>query len=259
MTRQYPTHIYDPQRIEIATGLIQHEFRHLFQSIPEALWPALDRDIAGWFDGDKYDLAPAHDFWNATDAIMRGFKLKGVVKYITAENATWRLADVPVIDIDISWKLPPLAPLGDPPYDTRELKKRIATDPQLYRNLTINSDFHAATTVPRDHYPVLLLSNGGRIKIADGNRRVLRALLHDRRTIRAWQAEWPADQPLRNYWVSTAFLRELGEQALVAQAANNQPVLTSLRELIHSLFEQSTIARTNFDLRVKDKYSLLEF
>ena len=257
MKHTYPAHIYDPRRRQIAAELMQHELRLLLQSVPEPLWARLDRDVTGWFDGDSYNLAPVHDFWNAADGVMRGFKLKGLIRYITAENVAWEQAEIPVADIDITWKMPILAQFGDPPYDTRELGRQLSVDPELKRELLANSDLHAAISVPRDHFPVVLLAEGNRWRIGDGNRRVLRALLYGRPGITAWTAMLPRHQPLRNYWVSTGFLRELGEQALIAQSAGDNPTLQGIRSLVRSLFEQSTIARINFDLRVKDKYSLL--
>jgi hypothetical protein len=258
MSRIYPDHIYDPTRIQIASELVQHEFRKLFPSVPRKLWPALDGDIANWFDGERFELAAVHDFWNAADGILRGFKLKGLIRYITAENVRWEQLEIPIERIDIVWHLNPLlARFGEPPYDTRVIAKGLATDPELKAALLADSDLHSESSLPRDHYPVLLIGDNGRYKIGDGNRRVLRALLYGRPTIFAWVARMPDHKQLHNYWVSTGFLRTLGEQAKVAEETGDKETLAGLQRVVGSLFEQSVIAETNFELRVQKDYGVL--
>ena len=67
----------------------------------------------------------------------------------------------------------------------------------------------------------------------------------------------PDHKQLHNYWVSTGFLRTLGEQAKVAEETGDKETLAGLQRVVGSLFEQSVIAETNFELRVQKDYGVL--
>ena len=258
MDNIYPEHIYDPFRRRIAAELIQHEFRKLFRAVPESLWPQIDANIEGWFDGTAYELAPVHDFWNAADGIMRGFKLKRLIAYITAENLSWTLQDIPVSEIDLQWALEPLKRFGEPPYDTRIIHQALQDDASFARLVREDSDMHATSSVGRDHFPIIaMLQDSGRYAVADGNRRSLRALIYERPHIQAWVMTGDHMRP-HNYWVSSGFMREIGDTAAQARTIGNPAGVQAIKTVLRNIFAQSDIARINYDARVADKFAWLE-
>lgn len=76
---KYPKHIYDKVRVEAATQLLQKECIKLLPSLDKSEWQKVCEDVSAWYDGEKSDLMPVHDFWNLADGIMVGSKLKQVV------------------------------------------------------------------------------------------------------------------------------------------------------------------------------------
>jgi hypothetical protein len=248
----YPKHIYDPVRVGVATMMMQKEMRKLFPSISQNRWHALDEDIGNWINGRKNELAPIHDFWNGFEGICQGFKLKALLRFITAQNIRWIKKDVEVSRIPLGWALPVIkeqAPqLGQPPYSSDKIIE-LLKDPKIYREFKKNSDYHSRVTVPRDHYPIILWRNQTKHKLLDGNRRVLRAIIYKKSTISAWVGIGP--QPT-NYWVSTPFMRNLAYLASVDGEQIDHRTYPDVKNAFRRIFEVSDVAKINFRLRVMD-------
>lgn len=100
MQMNYPTHIYEPIRREVANSYLRHELRKYLPSV--ANWQEVDGDIEKWFDGST-ELYPVRDYWNGVYGIMMGFKLYNqLLSYITAENVIWSREKMNLTDLTYS-------------------------------------------------------------------------------------------------------------------------------------------------------------
>ena len=76
MQQNYPTHIYEPLRREIAVSYIRHELRKYLPCLrDQAAWQKIDADVVTWFEGAPF-LYPVRDFWNGFYGMVMGFKFR---------------------------------------------------------------------------------------------------------------------------------------------------------------------------------------
>lgn len=212
MEKVYPRQIYEPIRIKIACEVIQKELRKLLPSVPERLWSDIDKDIVNWFEGSKSELASVHDFWNGFEGITQGFKLKKILPYLTAENISWSKKKIPIKNIIFTTNLPILSFLTKVPFRVKILIDFVKNDKNQdkVKEIRINSDKHASSSVPRDDYPIIVVKEKNDYKLLDGHRRVIRKVLFEEKDVESYVGKYISDerQP-KNYWVSTGFLRDL--------------------------------------------------
>jgi len=247
--KAYPTHIYDDVRREITSQLVHKELIKLFPSLDRGQWEGLLPDINSWFDGEKSQLAPVHDFWNGCDGLLAGFKLKGLITYFTAENVEWRQAEIPVSELSIRWRLPSLKDLGDPPYSYSMVQEYLR-DPAVRKEQERVARIVSGSTPQRDEFPIIVLKDAQGTTLLDGNRRLMQAFLEDKSTILAWVGTLQGTRPL-GYWVSTAYLRSILRTAEAAHSAQNDAAFAACRQVLSLLFHESVVAQINWDLRCR--------
>jgi hypothetical protein len=259
----YPDHIYDKARVEIMASLITKECIKLFPSLNQKYIGLIGVDIKNWFDGSASDLSPVHDFWNLTDGIMVGSKLKQIVKSLTAQNYTWRRdVDIPLKDIKISWPIGVLSEMGPPPYSYDDVINALNSSDKMEESIK-DSDRLEAQYVPRDHYPVILResSMGNYYEVLDGNRRTFRAILKGHTNIKAdvGRRNHISDKayPI-NYWVTTGELRKMMTHVEICSAQNQIEILDSIKTYLKYLFSLSDIAKINWDLRCKNNSEVVQ-
>lgn len=159
---------------------------------------------------------------------------------------------MPVKQIKIGWALPILAEFGQPPYDSAKILAGLKASSELSERVKINSDHHAASSINRDNYPILLWKKSDHFKILDGNRRTLRAIVYKKAVIDAWVMELDGEQP-HNYWISTGFMRNLAYMANFEHGQDKDQVYQAVKTVFAQLFASSEIAKINFKLRVAGK------
>ncbi len=256
MDKIYPNHVYDETRIKIAAELLHKEFIKLTPSLNEKEWQGIGQDIRDWFEGKRSDLAPVHDFWNGFHGIMSGFKLKAPVRFITAENVEWSQQEVSVKDIPLSWSIPSIAKLGKGA-SYQQVYDYIHSSEAEYKKQKDLADMMAARfKISRREFPILLVKSPTGHILLDGNRRTLEAIIYDRPTIAAWVGDMGGDSEPKNYWVSTAFLRDLMREAEAADATGDQATVEAVSKFLKYLCGRSEVARINWDLRCRDQSEL---
>lgn len=255
MNQEYSSHFYEPIRIRIARDLIEKECRKFFPSIKdEKIWRKMDWDIDNWFDGKASELAPVHDFWNGLEGIMRGFKLKDALTFITSENINWKLTKVPVNKIVFSVDLPITKKIVRAPYDSQVLIDYVENNKEEAKKIKIDSDIHALSSSPRDYYPIMVLKDGKKFQILDGHRRTIRAIIYHKNNIRAYCAEFTTKQRIfKNYWVSTGFLRNLTRIWRIARDSNDQQTAKSVIKILQTLANKHDNVRYILPKRVLNK------
>jgi len=240
--RNYPSHIFEPIRSEIACSLVLKEcYKPPAVSCGQTICPT----AAGWLAGEGQNLTPVDDFWNLMEGIVVSLKGKDIVPQLTSAHITWQQEELDPRHLTLYWPVGTLDQFGLPPYTYDVIKRHILDSPIELALNRHTSDYHAATTeLSRDVFPIIVRRNlDDTFQLLDGNRRTLRSLLYNRPTISAWVGTVTKAPPLRNHWVNKGFLRRL-----VSEYANDQRPETKrlVRAQLKYIFDSTEIARYQY-------------
>jgi hypothetical protein len=202
----FPPHLYEPIRREIATCYAQHEFRKLLPQLRDiSLWQSIDKQIKDW-----YEELSERNFWNAIHGISMGFRLKSLVPLITSLNINWEKKDMAPEDIWFGGKFGPISSLksSELGFDVKE---------KIFQSQNINileqtqkklKDLSSETS-PRDEFPIFVVLKEEKLRVIDGNRRLLQAIVERKKKIKVFVGR-PIAQPLFfEHWVPTSLLVDL--------------------------------------------------
>lgn len=253
--KDYPQHLSNPLRIEIASMLIQHELRKLFPHVrDQEIWKELDTQVRDW-PKDASILRPVHDFWNVAHAFCMGVRLKALVYWITSENINWQRERLSIEHLYFGVKLESISFAEDQPNagDIRRYFYQEQNKKQL-EELREKSDAESKKTSHRDNDPIIVQEREGKLIILDGNRRVLRAIAKDKPLIAAYVARTKHEPLLHDHWVPTSTMHEImsAHRYACRQDPHDSELLTStFAKTLASMIKDSVIAQTMFVERVK--------
>jgi|GEM_PF-948766 len=252
---KFPEHFKEPIRIEMAVCQIQEQFRKLFPSVPLEIWPKIDLNIADWFFGEDFELEPIYDFWNFFGGISRELKMKSLELWITAENVKWQKKEIPISEIIMTWDFPGLEFMGRAPFKISDLIE-VFSNPALIckkEELKKLSENRSKKYAPRDHFPITVFFDpvGGVINsykgyyILDGNRRTVKAVIEDRKTISAYVGKFKSSQERwpRDFWLPTGMLRDLVFIAKGLEKNNDYKAFEVLRRFYQLLLRDFDVVR----------------
>ncbi len=243
----YPKHIYDPFRREIAVRYIRHEIRKLFSDLqdPEA-WKIIDFNISKWFKDDPLFI-PVRDFWNGVHAISMGFRLKNIVSWLTSINMKWQEFDILVDELWFGTTFPDLKPAGEFPsaIKVREwFYKPENTD--ILLKAQEDEEERGNQTMPRNEFPIFVVrKEENKLRVIDGNRRLKRAILLGHQTIKAVVGEPLAEPSIFEAWIPTQILTELVSFHRYWTSLNRD-MTESVAEVIAELIRDSSCGRLEF-------------
>lgn len=263
--KKYPKRFYNEEIVKIAVSQIQHDFRKLLPDIDPSQWPIIDEHINQWFEGENFELEPAHDFWNFFSGFARGLKLKSLLSWITAENTFWKKQDIPVDDIVITWDFPGLEFMGRAPYHAKNVIAKL-NEPDMAdhkQKMLEDSQYRSTRFAPRDQYRVILFHDTkgqiiDQIKgfyILEGNRRVTRAIVNDEKTIPAFVGQFknPHDIWPTNYWINTGMLRDLTFLAIYYDKEKDDKAFDIVRKFYQLLLRDFDNVRVaTYDITFKN-------
>ncbi len=200
-------HLYESFRREIAIGYIQHEFRKLLPLIREEfLWQSIDKQIESW-----HEKLTIRNFWNAVHGISMGFRLKSLVPWITSLNVKWEAKELFIDELWFGGKFGPIVSLGISE-SAKSLKESLflPENRKIFEQTRKKTEEEMSKTAPRWHYPIFVVrKNDGKIRVIDGNGRLLYAILNKKETIKAVVGESIAKPSLYEHWVPTSLLVDL--------------------------------------------------
>ncbi len=211
MSKKYLPHIYDPLRRKIGEEYLMHEFRKLFPSIRDKkIWDSVDTDVSTWFEGNHPSFAPVRDFWNGLHGVSVGFKLKNIVSWATSKNIEWSEEKVALDQLNLGTTFEDIKPIGEKPA-TKDVIHWF-NDPnhkeEREKSLNIRRK-HSSNSFDRNHYAIFVVERKGVLRIIDGNRRVLLAILEDKTEISAYVGRIVGMPPIFESWIPTNLLIDL--------------------------------------------------
>lgn len=246
--QQFPAHLYDQTRVQVGIELLQKESAKLF---PSSDTTKLSRDIEKWWsDPGEVKLAELIDFWDAVDAVMGGIKLKSVCTMLTAENYNWSAETLKVKELTILANLEQLKNipgLDKNNYAVTSIADALSRDEELRQEQLRIVEEHSQNEEQNNYRIVVERSRKGELRVHDGNRRTLLALLRDNSTIDAWVFDKPNEEP-RNYWVSIQTL--LGLCKIYRHNPDNVELVAAIKSVLKHYFDESEPARVAFQKRV---------
>lgn len=248
MARDYPSHIYEPIRIEIATSYIKHEFRKLLWRVPESHWEAIDRDISDWMNSPR--LATPRDFWNGFHGISMGFKLIiGLVYLVTAENIDWKKKQFPISKLwfGVEQKETKVSKAGKLSvkevieFYSKEENKGLRDG--YLKNI---SDYFKGVSFD-EMFPIIIIQKQKKDSLTyvvhDGNRRLMRAVLGEEEKIPAYVGKYTTREKFpKNYWIPTSILMDNLFFARRAYNEGNKKLFDKYMSVLKDMLDESESA-----------------
>lgn len=222
MAQNYPDHIYEQVRRDIANSYLRHELRKYFPSVTN--WQEVDGDIEKWFAGSA-ELYPVRDYWNGVHGIMMGFKLYNqLLSYITAENVIWSREKINLAGLTYS-------DFGD--YIPRQ---RLDSEPVIVTQKEVDGM--------------------DKLVVYDGNNRVNRAIKSGETEIEAFVGRFAdACRQPENYWLPTSVLMEIIDYAKRAFAEKDEVLYRSFVVVLKKMLSFSESGKYETKNRVLPKES----
>ncbi len=205
--KKFPPHFYEPLRQKIATQFAQKEMRKLLPKLRESsLWQSIDKQIEEW--PEKLGMIA---FWNGIHGISMGFSSKSLIPLITSLNIKWVEKDLPVEKLWFGGKFSTVSHLenAESAASVKEQLFRPENKELLEKTIEVMEE-KAMETAPRDNYPIFAVrKEQGKLRIIDGNRRLLQTIANSKNTIKAYLGEPIAKPLIYEHWVPTQILVEL--------------------------------------------------
>jgi len=165
----------------IGRQYLKHEFRKIFGDVKDAkIWVKLDKSIDNFSKGGNES-----SFWNLLAAISEGWKLKAVFHILSNNRYKWKLDKISVDKIILTGMSPAI--------DKYIIKKYNRSPFDFIRawkkDKKMRDEIFATGLAPhkeRDHFPILLFEAKDGLRVFDGMRRTLLALIAGKKKIKAW-------------------------------------------------------------------------
>ncbi len=215
----YPKHIYDRIRIDIATTYLRREFKKYLPDVkePEA-WSQIDSSVEKWYS-EKDNIMPLRQFWNGFHGMAMGFKLKEhFLEVLTAENITWKLRDDFPLDgnLLVGTDLSFISPYFEGKNSNMEEVREFFNAPE---NQEIadrwRKEFQQSReeSFDKDKSPIIVfvLPKDGvdSYIVQDGNRRSLLAILEGKTSIPAYYGDYTSEEKIpTNFWIPTSVIMQ---------------------------------------------------
>ncbi len=199
-------HLYEPLRRKIAVRYAQHELRRLLPKWRgKSQWELIDKQVEQWDKNFSFQ-----SFWNGIHGLSMGFALKSLVPWITSLSVKWEERNVSIGELWFGGKFWTIGHL-------KKAESAAAVKEQIFQ--TKNRELlkrtqrlikaKAAASAPRDDFPIFAVRKEGKLRVIDGNRRLLQAIVKGESAIRAFVAEPVAEPALYEHWVPTSLLVDL--------------------------------------------------
>lgn len=240
-------HLHDSFRRKIAVRYTQHEMRKLLPRLrDDNLWQSIDKQVEEW-----YKELSIRNFWNAIHGISMGFRLKSLVPWITSLHMQWVEKDISIEKLWFGGKFGPIASLKIPDEiseSAAEVKKRIfqTENRRIFEQARKKLEELSKETSQRDNFPIFVIrKEQNKLKVIDGNRRLLQTIIFDKEKICAFVGEPIAEPPLFEHWVPTSLLVDLVFWHK-RQIQNRRDTTDTMARTIAELIRDSSAGRLEF-------------
>jgi hypothetical protein len=194
----YPKHLSEKIREEVALSYLKHELRKIFPSINSA-------EVENLMNNKE--LYNPRDFWNGLHGISMGFKLKNILYLVTAENVVWSKQQFKCQDINFGVELDSTRKIRPGKIKGQEFADYYYKDDEIRVKELKNVLKIRGENEERESDPIVVIENNELMSAHDGNGRLARHILENKKEIWAFVGRMEGKVPL-NYWLPTSFLVE---------------------------------------------------
>lgn len=172
----YPKHLSEKIRDEVAISYLKHELRKIFPSIDK-------KEIENLLNNKE--LCNPRDFWNGLHGISMGFKLKNILYLVSAENIVWEKRRMKIGELNFGVEMKTLS--------LDEIVKIRGNDAN------------------REEDPIIAIQSEEKgkmiIKVHDGNGRLARHIAEKKGEIDVYLGKIKGTYP-QNYWLPTSLIMD---------------------------------------------------
>jgi hypothetical protein len=205
--KKFPPHFFEPLRRKIAMQFAQKEMRKLLPELRKpSLWQSIDKQVEEW--PEKLGMTA---FLNGIHGISMGFSSKSLIPLITSLNIKWTEKDLPVEELWFGGKFATVSHLenAESAASVKEQLFQLNNKELLEKTIKVMKE-KAENTAPRDDYPIFVVrKEQNKLRVIDGNRRLLQAIINNQNTIKAYIGEPVGEPTFYEHWIPTQILTEL--------------------------------------------------
>jgi len=214
--------------------------------------------IDAWFDGTVEIPAPVHDFWSLFEMLLLA-KTKRLSRFVTAANVAWQQEVRKVDSLTLAW-MPFVGDrqdlFGPSPWKVGDLRRIFAAHPEIHPEAQADIRHYLATYRFNRDEPITLIQKPDEQFLLDGNGRLYAAFMAGKTEISCWTG-YMADEPLRDYWVSTGLQRRMCYDILENEKSDPELSRAVLLQLQRQL-RDNRVARVNYDAKVRKRFPQLD-
>jgi hypothetical protein len=234
---EYPKHLYEKIREEVAVSYLKHELRKIFPSIKTEEVDSLM---------NNKELSTPRDFWNGVHGIGMGFKLHiGMIYLITAENIKWTKEKTKVEDLffGVERENTKLA-------NSRSAKILI----EYFQKNPKNGNNNWRDDKIREFDPIIVVEKKEGLTVYDGNGRLDRFILEKRNEIEAYVGRYSTEtKKPNNYWLPTSVLMDVLYYVYLAIDNKDEKLFEQQIAVLKNMLSYSESGRYEFKERALTK------
>lgn len=241
---EYPKHLSEKIREEVAVSYLKHELRKIFPSINKKEIQNLMRC--------KTLLTP-RDFWNGFHGIAMGFKLNiGLIYAVTAENIEWKKVKIPIKDLYFGTKIKELEKIiEDNNLSVENVLKNLEKKEKIKKELLekykkikkINPEWNKDLIIVKEKK----IGDKKCLSVYDGHNRLLEAILENKKSIEAYVGKFKSRELTpKNYWLPTSLLMDNLYFVYEAIKNKDEKLFQEQMAVIKNMLENSESGKREF-------------
>ena len=224
----YPKHLYEKIREEVAVSYLKHELKKIFPSIKA-------KDVDNLMQSKE--LCNPRDFWNGVHGIGMGFKLHiGFIFLVTAENIRWTKEKINIEDLYFG-------------------VNREITDKNKTKSVKQIIEKFKTNKIPVEIYewdrdPIFVVEKAQGLSVYDGNNRLEKYISNGIKTIDAYVGRYSSEvkKPV-NYWLPTSTLIDILYYVYLAIDNNDENLFDSQIAVLKNMLSFSESGKYEFKER----------
>lgn len=233
----YPKHLNEKIRIELAISYLKHELRKLF--------PSIDLTDVDNLMNNK-EIAVPRDFWNGVHGVGMGFKLHiGFIYLNTAENIKWSFEsiDIESLNFGVDRDLTRMA-------DSRSVEKIVEylrDNPKTYDKYLAEFKMSWVEDKQRETDPIIICEKKDGLAVYEGNGRLEKLILDKAKNTTGYVGRYTTTEkrPL-NYWLPTSVIMDFLLFIYQAVEENNQDLFKNQMIVLKNILRDSESGKKEF-------------
>lgn len=233
----YPKHLSEKIREEVALSYLKHELRKLFPSI----------DLT---DVDNLlinkEMSNPRDFWNGVHGVGMGYKLHiGFIYLVTAENINWSFATFNIKDISfgVERELTRMAESKS----VGKIVEYLKNNPNIYKEYQEKFMKSWVDDKTRETDPIILHEKNDGMAVYEGNGRLEKLILDNTFNTSCFVGRYSTNEKKPfNYWLPTSVIMDFLLFVYRAIDEENKALFECQIEMLKNMLRDSDSGKVEF-------------